>query len=163
MPALLAAGILLWSGPTFADSRAPHRYELAAGILPLGCGPEGCGTGLAMDLGATGWVLERVGVSARIRGNQHLKWLEPSIRLRGFVGANQDREVDFGVGRGVFSASSPYRSLWKVETLVGFRAQQFIGVKVGAELFYIFKKRLEGSDSGIVASFALVFRPQNRR
>lgn len=141
------------------------RFELLAGAMPLGCG-EGCGVFPGFDVGATAWLVERIGISARVRGGVRTwqdKWLEPSIRIRGFIGDRGNREVDFGVGRGFFH-DSYYHHSYKVETLVGFRPYERVGFKVGGELhvFHQNDKHPDGSrglDAGLLFTFLVVVRP----
>ena len=159
--------IIVSALPAYAEQRH-NRFEVLAGISPIGCGEGGCAVAVTepgIDVGATGWLLERVGLSARVRGRSGFRWLEPSVRLRGFVGANRDREVDFGVGRGIFPAGAYYHSSWKVGALVGFRTRERIGVKVGGELFYVWFQRNRNPDggrsldAGLLFTVALVVRP----
>ena len=55
------------------------KFEVLAGAMPFGCG-QGCGAFSGFDVGATGWLFERIGVSARVRGGvrgEQSRWLEP--------------------------------------------------------------------------------------
>lgn len=121
---------------------------------------------LEVDRALTNWLVERIGVSARVRGGVRTwqdKWLEPSIRIRGFIGDRGNREVDFGVGRGFFR-DSYYHHSYKVETLVGFRPYERIGFKVGGELhvFHQNNRHPDGSrglDAGLLFTFLVVVRP----
>ena len=141
------------------------KFEVLAGAMPFGCG-QGCGAFSGFDVGATGWLFERIGVSARVRGGvrgEQSRWLEPSIRIRGFVGDSGSREVDFGVGRGYF-LDDYYHHSYKVETLVGFRPYERVGFKVGGEV-HVFRQRdkhPDGSrslDAGLLFTFLVVVRP----
>ena len=121
--------IIVSALPAYAEQRH-NRFEVLAGISPIGCGEGGCAVAVTepgIDVGATGWLIERVGLSARVRGRSGFRWLEPSVRLRGFVGANRDREVDFGVGRGIFPAGAYYHSVmegWRARRLPNARADR---------------------------------------
>ena len=142
------------------------KFEVLFGGAPFSCG-EGCGGNYSFDAGATAWLLERVGVSARVRGvprSWGAKWLEPSVRLRGWVGADRSREIDFGIGRGVFGDAGVYHHAYKVELLAGFRTRERVGLKVGGEVlvFHRRPKQSDGSrsvDGGLVFTVLVVVRP----
>lgn len=159
-----AAQQLTGEGQT-APQPTHARFEVLAGAIPVGC--WGCGRALGFDIGATAWLIERVGISARVRGSagkSDPKWLEPSVRLRGFVGDNANREIDFGIGRGIYRGADYYHHSYKVETLVGFRTNERVGFKVGGEV-HVFHQRNKhpdgnrGLDASLLFTFLVVVRP----
>ena len=139
------------------------RFEFTAGVTPFGCS-DGCAVAATppfVDVGVTGWASERVGLSARVRdvfGEVYGILLEPTVHLRGFVGEHRDREIDFGIGWGVFPAGQRYQHAWTVGMSVGFRTRERVGLKVGGELFSAFKDS-GNRDSALLLSVAVVFRP----
>lgn len=161
---ITAAWFALPMSSPVAAQQAPARFEILAGLTPFGCS-EGCGAGVVLDGGATGWLMERLGVSGRLRGDVPdgiSGRAELLLRTRAFVGESRAIEVDLGVGRG-FPIDDFYDHSWKAEVLVGFRPYSRVGFKVGAEMDFFFKARnADGSrsrDSEIVANFLVVFRP----
>ena len=131
--AAIVVVVISSSLPAFAEE--PHaRFEFMAGVTPFGCS-EGCGVAATppfVDVGATGWTSGGVGLSMKVRdvfGEVYGIFLEPSLRLRGFVGEHGDREIDFGVGWGVFPTGQ-YNHAWTVGMSVGFRTHEHVGLRV---------------------------------
>ena len=163
MPRLAAIVVVVISSSLPASAEEPHaRFEFMAGVTPFGCS-DGCGVAATppfVDVGWTGWTSGGVGLSMKVRdvfGGVYGIFLEPSLRLRGFVGEHGDREIDFGVGFGVFPPGQ-YNHAWTVGMSVGFRTHERVGVRVGGELFSAFKGS-GNRDGALLLAVTLVFRP----
>ena len=153
IPVLVTVFMLSMAPGALAQRPEPAHFEILVGGSPFGCGNiTECGFGGILDGGATGWLTEHIGVSARARsaflmgGGPH--WAEVLVRTRWVAG--NDREVDIGFGRGFFYEIEPS---WKGEVMVGFRPYDRVGFKVGGEY-----GRYSG-DSTILVSFLVVVRP----
>lgn len=143
--------------PSFAQPPPPRVDILAGGIT--GCG-GGCG-GMAAVGGATRWLTDNVGLSARLNTTDNFLWTDFFVRARGFVGDKKDKEIDFAFGRGHFF--DYYHHSWNVELLVGFRLYDKVGFKVGPSIVYYYKdsRRPDGTrnlDGALIINFLMVIR-----
>ena len=133
---LVAVAAVFLAIPAGAQDR--NRFEVLGGLnLPNL-------NGAMAEVGATAWLTERFGLSARYVtypwqdrfGTAH--WGHDhgyvTIRYRGWVGRGDDVELDFGIGE-VLGGANVYEELvhtgWMCELLAGFDVAEHWRLKTG--------------------------------